>query len=445
MYHTDCDRGVDLIFLSELPIGIIPDRSGDPPKAVTFELKGKPGKREAKKWTIEAESCGLPTLVDMQIFICLMAYTQEQGFAKTVQFSRSWLVRDLGWAVNQQSYERIQLGLDRLLRTTYIATNHYPDLKGRTCRERTAFHLMQQYKIHDSRFADAELPPSWFLWSDQVRMLLQTPQMKQLDFAFFRSLKNPLAQAAYRYLHTRQMNGKSVYQENLVEYACERLGVSRNYRWPADLKRTLDGIHAELIEKGFIEPPTYERMKAEKGERSQQKIVFRFPEKPTPAALPEPAPPLPHPLIERLTAAGVTAAIAADLVERLPEVVESQLDYWPHRDPARYKNPAGALVKAIEQNWAAPEGWRRHQKQLARNAQRQFQHRLQVEAQAQETAAHAAFDARWAALPEAEREALSAQARQELVGESELIARHYDRHPDRLHEALRPILMRLMM
>jgi hypothetical protein len=124
--------------------------------------------------------------------------------------------------------------------------------------------------------------------------------------------------------------------------------------------------------------------------------------------------------------------------------VESQLDYWPYRDPARYKNPAGALVKAIEQNWAAPEGWRRHQKRLAREAQRQLQDRLQADLQADETAAHAAFEARWAALPQTEREALSTQARQELIGASDLIARHYARHPDRLHEALRPILMRLL-
>jgi Replication initiator protein A len=436
MQNTDSDRGVDLIFLSELPIGIIPDRSGNPPKSVTFELKGKPGKREAKKWTIEAESCGLPTLVDMQIFICLMAYTQEQGFPKTTQFSRSWILRDLGWAANQQSYERIQLGIDRLLRTTYIATNHYPDPKGRTYRERTAFHLLQQYQIHDSRYADAQLPPSWFLWSDQVGVLLQTPQMKQLDFAFFRSLNNPLAQAAYRYLHTRQMNGKSVYQENLIEYACERLGVSRNYRWPADLKRTLDGIHAELIEKGFIEPPTYERMKAEKGERPQQKIVIRFPNKPAPPAAPDPS--LPHPLVERLVAVGVTPAVAADLVERLPEGVETQLDYWPDRAPSRYKNPAGALVKAIEQSWAAPEGWRRRQK-----PPREAPLPARAEAPASADAAQAAFDAWWAQLPEDQRAAFTAQARAELIGESQLIARHYERHPDRLPEALRPILMKL--
>src|SRR5262249_22948188 len=121
MQTPDSERGVDLIFLSELPIGIIPDRSGDPPKSVTFELKEHPGKREAKKWIIEAESCGLPTLVDMQLFVCLMAYTQDQGFPEAVPFSRSWIIRDLGWTRTEPNYARIQLGLDRLLKTTYTA------------------------------------------------------------------------------------------------------------------------------------------------------------------------------------------------------------------------------------------------------------------------------------------------------------------------------------
>src|SRR5581483_6711615 len=68
-------------------------------------------------------------------------------------------------------------------------------------------------------------------------------------------------------------------------------------------------------------------------------------------------PALPSPsLADRLAAAGVTRAIAEQLAAKMPEETEVQLDYWPHRNPERYKNPAGALVKSIEQKWAAPEG-----------------------------------------------------------------------------------------
>jgi hypothetical protein len=485
--------GADLIFLSEFPIGVLSDRPPDT-ESVVFELKECPGKRKGKQWMINAGAgLGLPNYVDMQLFILLLAHTKQQGCPDQVHFCRHQILQDLGWTRGEANYARVQLGLDRLIATTYRAINHYPDPKGRDCVQRIAFHLMDRYEIHDSRYADALLPPSWFRWSDDIRRLLHTRQLKTLDLEVFRTLKRPVTQAMYRYLHTRHMDGKATFEENLVEYACERLGLSRDFRWMSDLKRTLDAGHRELIERGLITGVNYERMRAEKGERAQQKVVIHYstPTAPPPiadrsdcglrhpegtrdcglatgahfvggstAGLPVSVPLSDNPqsrvpsgcrnpqsqdpLVERLTEAGITRAIAEELVARCPEGVETQLDYWPHRAPAKYQNPAGALVKAIERNWAAPEAWRRRRRQQERQAA-QEQRQEQTAAAAQQTAAEsAAFDTWWSSLPAAEQVTLTEQAKAELLGDSPTVAQHYQRHPERLHEALRPLLLRRM-
>ena len=328
MHSNNNDRGIDLIFLAELPIGVVPDRREGTPQTVTFELAERPGRRKKRQLVIDsAASLGLPTLVEMQIFVCLMAYTREQNFPDRVLFRRSWLIRDLGWTVSKTNYDRLRLGMDRLQGTSYRCYNHYPDPKdqrGRTRTDYETFHLIDSYQ-----FSDVEDPSGCCLgslkWGDKVSQWLQTSQMAMLDFGFFRSLENPIAQEAYRYLHIRRLDGKQVYSENLQEYACTRLGLSPG-RWPSDLKRTLDRVHAELIEKGFLESVTYETMKSQPGERPRQKVVIRFPD-----ALPTAASPaLPD--------------MAADPAE-CPDNM-AQFDTWWAAQPEEWREVALAAAEA---------------------------------------------------------------------------------------------------
>src|ERR1051326_3497657 len=207
------ERGADLIFLSELPLGVVPNNREEPSTSVTFQLKAKPGKRESVRWTIDAAaSLGLPTLVDMQIFVCLMAYTRTQDFLERIAFSRYQICHDLGWTPCAANYDRIRLALDRLQRTSYVAINHYPDARGRGRIGSRAFQLVKEYDIPDKESAEPYQPPSWFIWTADIHALLQTPQLKQIDFDFFRSLESALAQSAYRYLHTRSLDGKRALQ-----------------------------------------------------------------------------------------------------------------------------------------------------------------------------------------------------------------------------------------
>jgi hypothetical protein len=144
-------------------------------------------------------------------------------------------------------------------------------------------------------------------------------------------------------------------------------------------------------------------------------------------------------LVAALTAAGIAAGTAAGLVAECPAEVERQLAYLPYREGLQ--NPGGALRRAIEEGWPAPEGWRAAQAKEGRQARARAR-RQEEAAREQEAEAEArAFDAWWAGLSEAERAARTEAARAELIGANGVLAQHYVRHPERLHEALRPLLM----
>lgn len=61
-------------------------------------------------------------------------------------------------------------------------------------------------------------------------------------------------------------------------------------------------------------------------------------------------------LVDALAGRGVTRRVAARLLATRSEAaIRAQLQYAPHRAPAT--SPAGALVRAIEEDWAPPQAW----------------------------------------------------------------------------------------
>jgi hypothetical protein len=147
-------------------------------------------------------------------------------------------------------------------------------------------------------------------------------------------------------------------------------------------------------------------------------------------------------LAQRLIEIGVTRAVAEQLVRTRPDAVETQLGFWPYRETITH--PAGALRRAIEEEWPPPPRWQEEQKQREQAAKaRQRREKEQARAQ-QAAAADAAFDAWWHALPAAERAGCLEQAEAELIGDNPILAQYYQRNPESLPKALRPLLMRLM-
>jgi hypothetical protein len=481
--------GRDELNLTEFPIALLSDRpSKKNPSTLRFEAGDK-------VWEIAGHpDHGLPTAGDVAVYVCLMELTREQEYPVRVRFTRHDLLQRLGWSRGAHEYARLQLALDRLVGVTITTTNAYYDARDRKWLRRHAFHVLEEYKITDVRQASLlEEPESWFRWSEAISRNLQAGYIKTLNVPLFLSLKSSISQTLYRYLDAKVRDGKTLFRQGLRDLAYQHLGLSRDY-YPSQIKRKLAPAHDELIHAGFLTRAEYAPMRD-----GDEMVVYHFPRRQTAdgrrqlpagrmagtttarqpqlqsdtaliglsaddtpqaaahrtAGTAHPAPPsaaaeppstvyrLPSTaLIHQLLEIGITRGAAEQLVRARPEVVETQLEYWPYREPM--SNPAGALRLAIEEDWPPPARWRaarKKQEQSARTRQRRDRDQARAE---QAAAAEAAFDAWWAALPETARAAHHAQAEAELIGDNPILAQYYQRNPDSLPKALRPILMRRM-
>jgi hypothetical protein len=454
--------GRDELNLCEFPIGLLSDR---PSKKIPTSLRFESGQ---KVWEVSGHPRhGLPTAGDIEVYVCLMELTREQNYPHKVQFTRHDLLRRLGWGVGAGKYHRLQLAFNRLVGVTIQTVNAYYDAKDRQWLRQHAFHILEEYELTDHRHAVSEdEPASWFRWGEAMWRNLQAGYIKSLDVALFLTLESSISQALYRYLDAKIRDGKTLFRQNLKDLAYQHLGLSRDY-WPSDIKRKLAPAHAELIAVGFLASAAYARTL-----QGEEMVVYQFPRRRgrgmidggSGATAPELSLLSDNPKSKRrvptewvsgtrnlnsdaslapaLVEQGIAGETARHLVESWPERCRQQLDWLPYRDDLQ--NPGGALRRAIEEDWAPPPRWLEAQARRERDAAQQQRRQQAAEQEAQAAAQHAAFDAWWSSLPTAEQAALTAEAKAELFADSPTIAQHYQRHPERLQEALRPLLLRRM-
>jgi hypothetical protein len=440
--------GRDELNLTEFPFALLASRAS---KKTPHTLEFRDGEKE---WIVTGDPrYGLPTAGDVEIYVVLMELTREQDFPVCVPFSRHNVIQRLGWDPGGQSYDRLLLGLDRLVGVTLRTQNAFWDARQRGWVRRHAFHILEAYDIADCRQArpDEEAPfPSWIRWSPELYQNLNAGYIKSLDVSLFLSLKSSVSQALYRYLDAKRYDGKPMYRIGLKKLAWEHLGLSRNY-FPSDIKRKLNPAHEELVEAGLLAATEYGLMKD-----GEEMVIYRFPPKPARAARQSDAPALPpppepvSPLAQRLMDFGVSRQTAVGLAASSPEECERQLTYLPHRNA---RDRGAVLVKSIREGWAEPAAITE-----ARTPARTVRLVKTTSASAPTAAANkrpaaepasteglTAFDQWWEALSPARRAEVTAAATAELRRENRMVAELATRCPDSpiLRASLRPLLKKL--
>ena len=163
----------------------------------------------------------------------------------------------------------------------------------------------------------------------------------------------------YRFLDKRFYH-RDRWEFDLKEFALDHVGLSRNYEGNTQLARKLQPAIRELEEKGFLEPlGFYERF--QKLSPRRWRIVFVRQARVAEVKPPAPTPPV-SAMVAELTARGVTASTAAELVATFPEVrVRAKLEVldWllNRKDRQAMHSPAGFLVQSIRADYAPPEGF----------------------------------------------------------------------------------------
>jgi hypothetical protein len=337
--------GYDELNLAEFPFALLADRQrpGVGTLIFTDNIRGPGGEMVRRVWTVTgAEEFGLPTATDEMVYLVLTELTRQQGYASPkVFFSRYDLVRRLGWPDKGTSYHRLRQALDRLLGVTITATRAFYDLATRNFVD-VGFHILDDYALFDEprgrKGPQAEPPRSYIRWNQVLFASFLAGYVKALDLGTYLSLRSAVSRRLYRYLDKKRYDGKGQFRIGLFKLAFEKLGMSRTY-YPSHIRAELARAHEELLRLGFLRGVEYTTSPV----TGQELVVYRFGRQAGPRVDTD--------LVRRLTELGMAEPVAVQLVMTDVEEVREQLAYLPYRRP---RDPAALLVRAVRERWPPP-------------------------------------------------------------------------------------------
>jgi len=448
--------GKDELNFAEFPLGTVSERIDPNQKTLIYEDKiwdASKNDHIARKLTITgANAYGLPTAIDDEVLLGLVQLSKLQRFdSKTVYFSRYQLIKLLGWPVNGQSYDRIEQALKRWLGVSLYYENAWRD-KSTNSWGNEGFHILDNVKIDRAETSQTRPKPnpqqetfdfaaSSFTWNSVVFRSFQQGNLKALDFAFVMKLRSAITKKLYRFLDKR-FYLTPVLEFDLRMLAFEKIGLSRNTP-TGDLKRKMRMAIQELEEFGFLKPLGDERLftKVKSGVwyvRFEKAIIgenVALAEQGT-SPIGQVKPDI-SPLQQKLVDCGISADKAAQLVARYPVVfIEEKIEVFhsfvASNSPKVSQNPAGFLIRSIEDRFETPRNFeteaKRKEKEEAKNKRAEEnkmreQRRFERES-AKEKAKQDAISSYWSSLSDETRKIAEAAALSKLDRfQAELIER----------------------
>jgi len=237
------------------------------------------GKPVTRKLTVTGDAkYGLPTAKDEEVYLGLLQLTKlHNDFKKTkVYFTRSQLIKLMGWKNRDWSYHRVNRAFHRLTGVRLFYENAWRDnAKKRFC-DQGGFALLDSFQIRDGRIYDKDGDEterlSEFRWNSVIFDSFQSGYLKKLDYSVARELGS-IARRIYRYLdkHFHPPHRTSLTLP-LKTFAYEHIGMSRKSD-NAQIKRAIAKPIRELEVVGFLSPSRSQFRKIS-GHRSDWEVVF---------------------------------------------------------------------------------------------------------------------------------------------------------------------------
>ena len=358
-------EGRDELNLAEFPIASLSSRPNKNLKTLHFEDRiwdKSRGVRTTRRMTISAsDKYGLPTALDDEVILGLIQLSREDGFqSRRVFFSRYRLIRLLGWRNEGKSYTRLETSLKRWIGVAFYYENAWWD-KTKQSWVDESFHILERLSMYDrrrrsQRVADSEPALSVFCWNEVVFRSFRSGYLKQIDMELFRRLKSPIAKRLYRLLDKRFYH-KARWEFDLREFACEHVGLSRNYD-AGGLKRKLRPAIAELESVGYLKRAD-PKGRFQRVGRGRWQVSFVKGTTPGRLSTPREAPDdvkarlLDHG-VNLVTAERLVADHSTDEIQKQIEVIDWLLGHGNRQAP---RNPAGYLVQSIRDDYDIPKGF----------------------------------------------------------------------------------------
>jgi hypothetical protein len=341
-------------------------------------------------------------------------------------FTRSELIKVLGWPDSGQSYSRVDLSLKRWANVFVLYENSWWEKPKQTYSSK-GFGIIDDFELNDGSLSrQPSLFKSNIAWNEVFFQSLEAGFVRTIDLKLLLRLRHPSSQQMYRFL------GKHFYHTpsltlDLRTFACEHVGLDRGYKDNGKLKEKLQPALDELEEIGFLEPMEREKRYTKVGpkqwtitlcRRAGLELADTSLHTDAPLSGPEPTE-QEQGLINR----GVTATTAAELVLGHPaDLVQQKLEVFDwlveRKDKRVSKSPAGYLAESIRKNYAAPRGFEsqaeKRQRAAAVEAQRrkvdEAKKKAAEEQRARELAERERIRNYWESLGEDGREQLKRDA-----------------------------------
>lgn len=354
--------GRDELNLAEFPLATLSNRVSA--KTETLEFSDRildKGTRKSieRKLTITAsEKYGLPTALDDEVILALVQLSKIQGFrSKTVRYTRYEILKILGWKDNGANYRRVKESLEKWLNVGLKYENAWWNPQEKTWMDES-FHLLERLTTPVDEKGNKTHS---FVWNEVVFESFRLGNLKSIDLGIYRSLKSPTAKRLFRLLD-KKFYLKKHWEFDLHVLAFQKLGMSKSYQ-TGNLKQKLLPAIRELEEIGFI-TPIEKQQRFRKLSCKLWKVVFDRAEDAECSNRPKARSPTAartEQLEARLTGLGVSKGKAKRLMARHPsEYVRRKIEILEYllRGDAKPDNPAGFLVRSIEEDYAAPLGFK---------------------------------------------------------------------------------------
>ncbi len=340
-----------------------------------------------------SDAYGLPTAADADVIVALIQLTKRRNnfHEPSVTFNRAEVLGILGWPESGKSYRRLAESLFRWSTTSLRYEGTWWDNRSRR-KMNAVFHILNEVVLFDRAEGGGGggQPGSYFTWNKIFLDSCQAGNLKRMDLRKYFSLEHASSKRLYRFLDKR-LHRQAEQAFDLAEIAFERVGLSRGYVGKkggvnvGKVREKLQPAIDELEALGFLAPFSREERYVKEGEGWA--IRFRRAAGGSPDAAEGPPPrdadadavaasdaPAAVPavpaaaggetasVLEGLVRRGVTPAKAAELARLHPAgVIAEKVEIFDWRlgkgVKGMEKNPAGWLVKAVEDGYPVPRGF----------------------------------------------------------------------------------------
>ena len=264
--------------LAEFPIAVLSKKVSEDKKTIEYSdwIIGKNGQKKRRDWVITASAkWRLPVGSSIRTIVEVFQIWKENSFeSKVIPIgSRYNLLKRIGARDSKRDYTRIERDLNSLVGITIQAKNAFWDREAQAYVSRT-FHLFEELSLYDPEIREKEgrvqqsFPFAYIKASDTLYNTVKSGNILSIDGKFFRKLTAPTEQRLALYL-TKILKRQSVHRRDIFKFA-EQLPIY--YKYPSDIKKTLNKALEGLMNKGFslLEKYYYQRSSNGKSEN----IVF---------------------------------------------------------------------------------------------------------------------------------------------------------------------------